>query len=87
VGSSQYAQAGWKVGSSLLAASDRFDNAVNTVRLGGFATLDLYAERALSRAWSLQGRLNNLADKQYQTAQGYNQPGRAAYLSVRYRPQ
>lgn len=82
-----YAPAGWKFGSTLLAASDRFDNAANTVRLGGFATLDLYAQRALSRDWSLQARLNNLADKQYQTAQGYNQPGRAAYLTLRYWPQ
>lgn len=82
-----YTHAGWKFGTTLLAASDRFDNVANSVRLGGYATLDLCVERALSRDWSLQARLNNLADKQYQTAQGYNQAGRAAYLTLRYRPQ
>ena len=31
-------------------------------------------------------RLNNLADKQYETAFGYNQPGRALYATLRWQP-
>lgn len=81
-----YATGAWKLGGTLLAVSDRFDDTANTVRLAGFATLDLHADRALSRDWSIQGRLNNLADKQYQTANGFNQPGRAVYVTLRYQP-
>ncbi|MGH8845972.1 MAG: TonB-dependent receptor domain-containing protein [Polaromonas sp.] len=81
-----YAVGAWKLGASLLAVSDRFDNAANTTRLGGFATTDLYANYAVSKDWSVQARLNNLADKQYETARGFNQPGRAVYVTLRYQP-
>jgi len=30
--------------------------------------------------------LNNVGGKEYQTALGYNQPGRELFLSVRYAP-
>ncbi|SEA21866.1 TonB-dependent receptor domain-containing protein [Acidovorax soli] len=81
-----YATGAWKLGGTLLAVSERFDDTANRVRLSGFATLDLHADHALSRDWTLQARLNNLADKQYQTANGFNQPGRAVYLTLRYQP-
>lgn len=77
----------WTWGASVLALSDRFDNAANTVRLPGFATLDLHAAYQLDKAWSVNLRLNNLADKAYETAQGFNQPGRAAYLTLDWKPQ
>jgi vitamin B12 transporter len=77
----------WTWGGSLLAVSDRFDNAANTTKLSGFATLDLYAAYQLQKDWSLNLRLNNLADKVYETARGYNQPGRAAYLTLNWKPQ
>jgi len=77
----------WKVGANLLAASERFDTIANTVRLGGFATLDLFAHRRLAREWSAQLRLNNLADRHYQTANGYNQPGRAVHVTLRWQPE
>ena len=81
-----YATGQWRLGGTLLLASERFDNTSNSVRLPGYATLDLHADRALSRDWTLQARLNNLADKQYETARGFNQPGRAVYLTLRYQP-
>ena len=81
-----YALGAWKWGATLLAASDRFDNASNTQPLGGYATLDLQANYRLAKDWSVEGRLNNVADKSYQTAKGYNQPGRGAYLTLRYQP-
>ena len=76
----------WTWGASLLAQSDRFDNAANTLRLPGFATLDLHTGYRLAKDWSLNLRLNNLADKVYETARGYNQSGRAAYVTLNWRP-
>jgi len=54
--------------------------------LAAYTTLDLYADRRLSPDWTLQARLNNLGNQRYQTALGYNQPGRSAYLTLRYQP-
>ncbi len=76
----------WRMGASLLAASDRFENAANTQKLGGYATVDVHADYAVSKDWSLQGRVTNLGDKSYQTAYGYNQAGRGAYITLRYQP-
>ena len=35
-------------------------------------------------AWRLQARLSNLLDADYQTVDGFNQPGRGAWLTLRY---
>jgi vitamin B12 transporter len=54
--------------------------------MAGYALLDLRAEYRLATDWSLGARLENLFDVDYETAFGYNQPGRGAYLTVRYQP-
>lgn len=76
----------WTLGANVLAASDRFDNATNTQRMGGFGTVDVHARYALAPDWALQLRVNNLGDKAYETAYGYNQPGRTAYLTLNWSP-
>lgn len=81
-----YATGAWRFGGSLLHVGDRFDNAANTLALGAYTTIDVYADWQFARDWSLQAKLNNLTDKQYETATGYNQPGRAAYLTLRWQP-
>ncbi len=82
-----YAIDTWTLGATLLATSDAYDNATNTVSLGGYTTLDVFASKKLRKDWSVEGRVINLGDKFYQTALGYNQPGRAAYVTLRYLPQ
>lgn len=76
----------WNWGASMQLVSDRFDNAANTQRLPGFGTVDLHARYALNKDWSLALRLNNVGDKFYETAYGYNQPGRAAYVTLNWAP-
>jgi vitamin B12 transporter len=74
------------LGGSVQAFGERFDNASNSIRLGGFATLDLRAQWMLSRDWTLAAKLNNALGKSYETVFGYNQPGREAYLTLRWTP-
>jgi vitamin B12 transporter len=64
----------------------RFDDIANTRRLGGYATLDLRAEYALALDWSVQARVANVFDRDYQTAAFYNQPGREVSVSLRWQP-
>jgi outer membrane cobalamin receptor len=35
----------------------------------------------------LEGRLENLFDKDYELIEGFNTPGRSVFVSVRYAPQ
>ena len=76
----------WAVGGSLLRAGNSFDDAANTRELAGRTTADLYVDYAVNPAWTLQTKLNNVTNKQYETIYGYNQPGRAVYVTLSYRP-
>ena len=76
----------FRAGITAEAAGKRFDDADNAVRLAGYGTLDVRLEYALSRDWSLLGRVGNVFDRQYETVAWYNQPGREYRLSVRYQP-
>lgn len=69
---------------SLLAESKRYDDLGNTRELSGFGTMDLRTGYQINPAWRLQGRLENIFDKSYQTASSYNQPGRGFYLTLNY---
>src|SRR3546814_17478040 len=73
-------------GASLKGASHRFDNAANTVRLGGYATFDLRVSWTLHPDWTLEARVDNVFDRDYETVDWYNQPGREYGLSLRWAP-
>ena len=75
-----------KLGAALQAYSYRFDDISNTVRLGGYGVLDLHADWAVARDWSLGLRLNNAADKTHTTVLGYNAAGREAFVTLRWAP-
>lgn len=85
------AQADWLfgpygVGATVSAFSGRYEDAANTLRMGGFATVDLRADWRYDRDWTVGLRVDNLADKQYETSYGYNTLGRASYVTVRWDP-
>lgn len=85
-GSQRIGAADW--GATLLAVGERFDDSANTParRLAGYATLDLYGNYRLRPGWTLEGRVNNLAGRVFETAYGYNQPGRQLFIGLRYAP-
>jgi len=77
---------GFRAGVTANGAGKRYDDAANTVRLAGYGTVDLRLEYAISRDWSVLGRVSNVFDRDYETVAWYNQPGREYRLSVRYQP-
>jgi vitamin B12 transporter len=86
------AQADWllgeySVGGTVSAFSGRYEDSANTLRTGGFTTLDLRADWRYDRAWTVGLRMNNLTGKVYETAYGFNQPGREIFVTLRWNPQ
>jgi vitamin B12 transporter len=75
-------------GAALLAVGDRFEDSANTPseRMASYATLDLHGSYRLQPAWTIDARVNNLANRAYETAYGYNQPGRQVFVGLRYAP-
>ena len=76
----------FRVGATVNGAGYRYDELSNTTRLGGFATTDLRLEYAITDAWTLQAKADNVFDKKYETVAWYNQPGREYGVSLRYQP-
>jgi len=71
-------------GGELVFSSERFDDANNRNRLGGYGLLNLHASYDLSKDWSLFGRWNNVLDKEYELARLYNTAGSNVFVGVRY---
>jgi vitamin B12 transporter len=76
----------YRLAGSLYAEGRRFDDLANTKRLGGYGLLDVRAEYRVDPDWLLLGRIDNLLDKRYETAQYFNQPGRGLYFTLNYQP-
>ncbi|MBU6198729.1 MAG: TonB-dependent receptor [Xanthomonadaceae bacterium] len=71
-------------GVEFLADGPRQD--VGGASLPGYALLNLRADYRLNAAWRVGARLENLFDRDYVLAHGYNTPGRAGYLTVTWQP-
>ena len=76
----------WRFGGSLLHVGSRFDDTANTRPLSAYTTADLYASWLFARDFRLQASVNNVGNKEYETAYGYRQPGRSVYLTLRWQP-
>jgi len=57
-----------------------------STRLGGYSLVNLTARYAISKSLSVEGRIDNLFDKDYELAQGYGTPGITAFVGIRYAP-
>lgn len=79
-----YRLGAWSFGGSVLNVGSRFDDVKNTIALGGYLTADVFVNYNINKDLQVQAKINNLADKVYETAYGYNQSGRAAYITLRY---
>lgn len=79
----------WSLGGSFIAQDDRFDDAANEERLGGFGQLDLRAGWRFAPLWSARLSVENVFDKAYATTRyfdgrDYLNAGRTAFLSVNF---
>ncbi len=76
----------WNWGLEWNGANHRYEDEANTDRLAGYGLLNAYAHYELARDWRLEMRANNLLDKDYQLARGYNTDGTNVFVGVRWAP-
>jgi len=79
-----YGIGAFKLGAELQLSGDRFDDAANKNRLGGYGLVNLYATYAIGSDWSALVRWNNIGDKQYDLARNYATPGSKVFAGIRY---
>ncbi len=76
-----------RAGLDLLLTGARTDVDFNTgapTTDGGYALLGASVHRDLGAGFGLLLRIDNLLDSRYQTANGYNTPGRSLFLQLEY---
>lgn len=71
-------------GGELVFSGDRFDDAGNRSRLGGYGVLNLYAGYDLSQDWNVFARWNNVLDKDYELMRTYTTAGSNLFVGLRY---
>jgi vitamin B12 transporter len=82
----EYAVGAWTVGGELVSTGERYSDARNTERMGGFTLANLTATYRIDQNLSLFGRINNLFDKQYELVNDYGVSGVNALVGIRYQP-
>ncbi len=70
------------LGLSLIANGDRAG--IGGQMMGGYLLTNLNARFVLGDSWRLSGRIENLFDRDYETAVGFNMAGRSGYLELGY---
>lgn len=75
----------YDLGAKVYASGSRADGATeNTLR--GYTLWTLYASKKIDNEWTARVKLENLFDRQYQLAYGFNTPGRGIYATLQYQP-
>lgn len=76
----------WSVTGDLVASGDRFDDAGNTKRLGGYTVFNAGIDYRYDRDTTLFARAVNLFDKRYELAADYATPRAGLFVGLRYTP-
>ena len=80
-----YIETRWGTGFTLEGQSKRTNSAWDSIEMGGYALVNTRAHWNLSPEWTLRAKIDNLFDKDYEQAAGYNTQGRYFETSLTYR--
>ncbi|VVE57281.1 TonB-dependent receptor plug domain-containing protein [Pandoraea anhela] len=70
----------FSVGGDVFYSGERYDTGGQ--HLGAYALVNLQARYNIDKSWYVSAHLDNVFNKHYQTAYGYNTLGRAIYVSL-----
>jgi len=73
----------WTWGAHVVASGERYDDAGNARRLGGYAQLDLDARWQWTKGWALEAQVANAGNRHYALARGYAVMPRSLLLGLR----
>jgi vitamin B12 transporter len=76
--------AGWRVGGEWIVSGASNDS---SGKLGGYGIVNLSARYNITKAWFVTAQIDNLLNKDYETAYSYNSPRRGAYVTVGWQQQ
>jgi vitamin B12 transporter len=75
----------WRLTGEAVASSERFDDAENTRRLGGYGLVNLVVEWTASPTTTLFARADNVFDRHYELAADFATGGARVFGGVRWK--
>ncbi len=81
-----YQHGAYQLGADLITQSQRKDSAFSSVDNAGYGLVNLTAQWRLQPDWRLIGKIENVFNKHYELADGFNTMGRALFIEARYSP-
>jgi len=76
----------YTAGLTVYGEGRRFDDLANTRRLASYVLVDLRAGVEIYKGLFLEGKVGNLLDKEYETADFFNQDDTNLFVTLRYQP-
>ena len=73
-------------GAEVFASGARYNDAGNTQRLGGYATVGLRADYRLDKELTFFAKAGNIFDRKYELRKDYETDGRTVFVGLRYQP-
>lgn len=75
----------WQIGSDVIASGRRFDSTIEDAgsRMGGYAVVNARLAYQVNKLFAIELNAQNVADRKYELARGYNPPGRSLFLNVK----
>jgi vitamin B12 transporter len=75
----------WDVSGDIVMNGNRFDSANESAatRMGGYTLLNTTVGYRIDKTWRIDVSGQNLTDKRYELAQGYNTPRRGIFVTLR----
>ena len=90
-----YTFGNWRLGAETIASSQRYNDSANTLPISGYAVFNLTSEYKINQDWKIQGKLNNIFDKNYALAYDgdpksdgfiYATAGTNLFINIRWEP-
>lgn len=73
-------------GVQWLVSGKRYDNAANTLELGGYSVFNVNLQHRITPEWQVVTTVENLFNKDYQTARTYNSTPLTVFMGARWTP-
>lgn len=76
----------FETGVEMLGVGNRYDDNNQSNRLASYGLVNLTGRYAINKELAIEGRINNLFDKDYELVRGYATAGINAFIGLRYTP-
>ena len=75
----------WQIGGDVVGSGRRYDSATESAssRMGGYAVVNARLSYQVNKLWAVELSAKNIADRQYESARGYNPPERSVFLNLK----